>query len=53
MERSGLRRHLSGSVPVLEQAAVDAVRQWRYTPSLYGGHPVSVLMTITVRFALQ
>ena len=28
-------------------------RQWRYTPSLYGGHPVSVLMTITVRFTLQ
>jgi protein TonB len=41
------------TVPMLEQAAVDAVRQWRYTPSLYGGHPVSVLMTITVRFALQ
>jgi periplasmic protein TonB len=41
------------TVPMLEQAAVDAVRQWRYTPSSYGGHPVSVLMTITVRFALQ
>ena len=41
------------TVPMLEQAAVDAVRQWRYLPSLYGGHPVSVLMTITVRFALQ
>jgi protein TonB len=41
------------SVPMLDQAAVSAVRQWRYTPSLYGGHPVSVLMTITVRFALQ
>ena len=41
------------TVPMLEHAAVDAVRQWRYTPSLYGGHPVSVLMTITVRFALQ
>ncbi len=41
------------SVPMLDQAAVDAVRQWRYTPSVYGGHPVSVLMTITVRFTLQ
>jgi protein TonB len=41
------------SVPLLDQAALDAVRQWRYTPSLYGGHAVSVLMTITVRFALQ
>jgi protein TonB len=41
------------SAPMLDQAALDAVRQWRYTPSLYGGHPVSVLMTITVRFQLQ
>lgn len=41
------------SVPMLDQAAVDAVGQWRYTPSLYGGRPVSVLMTITVRFTLQ
>ena len=41
------------SVPLLDLAALDAVRQWRYTPSLLGGHPVSVLMTITVRFTLQ
>lgn len=41
------------SAPMFDQAALDAVRQWRYTPSLYGGHPVSVLMTITVRFQLQ
>ena len=41
------------SVPTLDQAALDAVRQWRYTPSIYGGQPVSVLMTITIRFTLQ
>ena len=41
------------SVPLLDQAAMNAVRQWRYTPSTYGGHPVSVLMTITIRFTLQ
>lgn len=41
------------SVPMLDHAALDAVRQWRYTPSRYGGHAVSVLMTITVRFTLQ
>jgi periplasmic protein TonB len=41
------------SEPLLDLAAVDAVKQWRYTPSLYGGRPVSVLMTITVRFTLQ
>jgi protein TonB len=41
------------SVPLLDQAASDAVSRWRYTPSVYGGHPVSVLMTITIRFTLQ
>ena len=41
------------SVPLLDEAALDAVRQWRYTPSVYAGRPVSVLMTITVRFTLQ
>jgi protein TonB len=41
------------SVPLLDQAALDAVRQWHYAPSMYGGRPVSVLMTITVRFTLQ
>jgi periplasmic protein TonB len=41
------------SVPLLDQAAMDAVRQWRYTPTTLGGHPVSVLMTITIRFQLQ
>jgi protein TonB len=41
------------SVPMLDQAAMDAVRQWRYTPSTYGGQAVSVLMTITIRFTLQ
>jgi len=41
------------SVPLLDRAALDAVRQWRYTPSMYGGRPVSVLMTITMQFKLQ
>lgn len=41
------------SVPLLDQAAVDAVRQWRYTPSTLRGQPVAVLVTITVNFTLQ
>jgi protein TonB len=41
------------SVPLLDQAAIDAVRRWKYTPTLYGGRPVSVLMTITIRFTLN
>ncbi len=41
------------SVPMLDQAAMDAVRQWRYTPTMYYGKPVSVLLTITISFKLQ
>jgi protein TonB len=39
------------SVPLLDEAAVDAVRQWEYTPALLNGAPVPVLMTVTVNFA--
>ena len=38
--------------PLLEEAAVDAVRQWVYSPTLMDGVPVPVLMTVTVRFDL-
>jgi len=41
------------SVPLLDQAALDAVRQWRYRPTLLNGVPVSILMTVTVTFALR
>ncbi len=39
--------------PLLADAAVRAVRQWRYTPTELNGVPVPVLMTITVRFSLE
>lgn len=41
------------SVPLLDQAAVDAVRQWRYTPTSLNGKPVAVVMTVTVNFQLR
>jgi protein TonB len=41
------------SIPLLDSAALDAVRQWRYTPTALNGQPVAVLMTITIRFTLQ
>jgi protein TonB len=41
------------SVPLLDDAAIEAVRQWRYTPTLLNGSPVSVLMTISVRFTIN
>ena len=39
--------------PLLDEAALDAVRQWRYEPAQLNGQPVAVIMTITVRFTLQ
>jgi len=41
------------SQPLLEGAAMSAVQNWRYTPTLLNGIPVSVLMTITINFSLQ
>ena len=41
------------SVPELDEAAVTAVRQWRYEPTLIDGEAVPVLMTVTVHFALM
>jgi periplasmic protein TonB len=41
------------SVPLLDQAAVDAVRQWRYTPARLNGQPVPVVVTITINFSMQ
>jgi protein TonB len=41
------------SAPLLDQAALAAVRQWVYRPTLLNGVPVSVIMTVTVRFELR
>jgi protein TonB len=41
------------SPPFLGQAAVDAVRQWKFTPTLLNGVPVPVIMAVTVNFELQ
>ena len=40
------------SIPLLDQAAIDAVRQWEYTPTHLNGKPVPLVMTVTVQFAL-
>ena len=41
------------SIPLLDQAALDAVKQWEFTPTLLNGVPVPVIMTVTVNFTLQ
>jgi len=39
--------------PLLDQAAIEAVRQWRYEPTLLNGEPVPVLANQTVIFKLK
>ena len=41
------------SIPMLDQAAVDAVMQWEFTPTLLNDAPVPVIMTVTVNFTMQ
>ncbi len=53
-ERGSVERlRVVESAPLFDQAALDAVRRWRYTPTLLNGVPVPVLMTVTVRFTLR
>ena len=39
--------------PVLEQAAIDAVEQWRYQPLLLNGVPTRFILTVTLTFRIQ
>ena len=39
--------------PMLVQAALDAVKQWRYKPYMLNGEPVEVETQITVNFTLS
>jgi protein TonB len=39
--------------PLLIRAAVEAVTQWRYRPTLLNGHPTRVNTSITVNFSLS
>jgi protein TonB len=41
------------SHPLLDAAALAAVRAWEYTPTLLNGKPTAVLMTVTVVFDLK
>jgi protein TonB len=41
------------SKPLLDEAALTAVRQWQFTPTMLNGVPVPVIMTVTVNFKLN
>ncbi len=55
IDRSGRvsATRLLRSIPLLDQAALDAVRQWEYVPTLLNGVAVPVIMTVTVNFTLR
>lgn len=41
------------SIPLLDEAAIDAVRQWKYSPAKLNGKPVRVQNVITITFRLK
>jgi TonB family protein len=41
------------SVPGLDEAAVKAISQWRYTPTLVNGQPTEVVMVVTLSFSIS
>lgn len=41
------------SIPMLDQATLDAVMQWEYTPTVLNGVAVPVIVTVTVNFTLR
>ena len=41
------------SIPLLDQAALEAVQQWKFAPVQLNGAPTAVLMTVTVNFRIQ
>jgi len=38
---------------LLDQAAIDAVSKWKYTPTKLNGVAIPILLTVTVNFALR
>jgi protein TonB len=55
IDESGVVRDVKvlRSAPLLDQAAVDAVKQWRYTPTRLNGVAVPIILTVTVTFSLR
>lgn len=44
---------IENSIPLLDGAAVEAARQWVFTPALANGRPVLVWVAVPFRFRLQ
>jgi len=40
------------SIPLFDEAALVAVRQWEYAPPTWNGQPISVIVTVVVNFGI-
>jgi protein TonB len=54
ISKTGVIENLHGvqGHPILIQAAMDAVKQWKYKPYLLNGEPVEIQTQVTVNFKL-
>jgi outer membrane biosynthesis protein TonB len=41
------------SIPLLDQAAVDAAKQWEFRPAMLNGEAVPVLIQLEMNFTLK
>jgi len=48
-----IRAQVLRSIPLLDDAALQAVRQWKFSPTTLNGIAVPIVMTVTVNFTLQ
>ena len=48
-----IHTQLLRSIQLLDDAALTAVRQWKFSPTLLNGVPVPIVMTVTVNFKLD
>ncbi len=55
VDQTGRVQHVDvlRSQGLLDQAAVDAVRQWRYSPLVLNGQPTPFVVTVTMNFSLR
>jgi periplasmic protein TonB len=55
VHREGRVEHVNvlRSIPLLDAAAIDAVRQWRYSPLFLNGSAERFVLTVTLTFNLN